>query len=80
MRIEFAMTLTLVLILAVLVSFICLTRAIMDQKQDIQKLRGEINIIRMDHCYMRQEFDLMRDIDIDVTIKRSVSFWEGEPY
>ena len=80
MRVEFAIALFLVLIITVCISFICLSTAIIDQENEIEKLRGEINLIRMDHCYMRQEFDLMRDVNIDVTIHRSVSFWEGEPY
>lgn len=74
MRVEFAIALFMLLIVVVSITFVCLAGEITRQKQDIEKLRGEMNIIRMDHCYMRQEFDIMRDVDITVNIHRSVSF------
>lgn len=67
MRVEFAIALFMLLIVVVSITFVCLAGEITRQKQDIEKLRGEMNIIRMDHCYMRQD---MRDVDIH----RSVSF------
>jgi len=77
MRVEFAIALLLTLITGACLITISVFAQFREQEKQIQKLTDELATIRMDHCYMRQEFEIMRDIEVTVFIERRVIF-EGE--
>lgn len=85
MRAELAIMLCVVLIGSVLLTIAMFFNGIATQnkrinelQKEIQKMQDIVEVMRLDHCYMRQEFDLMRDVEINVIVEHNVSFWEGE--
>lgn len=69
MRVEFAIALFLTLITATCILATSIFANFREQEKMIQKLSDELHIIQLDHVYMRQEFEIMRDIAVDVQVE-----------